>query len=70
MFANSFFKKSILPGCDVINFLNIQDDEWLVSLSFNISKIKHVIKKLTTDITLTSKVLIDKLKQKYIAISL
>ena len=37
---------------------------------FNISKTKHVINKVTTDIILTSKVLIDKPKQKYIAISL
>ena len=51
-----------------MDFLNIQDGGWLVSLPFNISETKHVIKKLTTDIIVTSKVLIDKSERKYIAI--
>ena len=38
--------------------------------SFNISETKHFIKDLTTDIIVTSEVLIDNLKLKYIAISL
>ena len=39
-----------------MDFLNIEDGGWLVSLSFNISETKHVIKKLTTDIIVISKV--------------
>ena len=38
-----------------------------MSLSFNISETKHVIKKLTSNITVTSKLVIDKSKRKYIA---
>ena len=52
-----------------MDFLNIQDGGWLVSLPFNISETKHVIKKLTTDVIVTSKVLVDKSKRKHIAIS-
>ena len=37
-------------------------------LSFNILKTKHATKYLTTDITITSKVLMDKPKKKYTAI--
>ena len=52
-----------------MDFLNIQDGGWFVSLPFNISETKHVNKKLTTDIIVTSKVLVDKSKRKHIAIS-
>ena len=38
-------------------------------LSFNTSQAKRVTKNLTTDITITSKVLINKPKRKYVAIS-
>ena len=38
-------------------------------LSFNISETKHVIKKLTTEVTVTLKVLINKPVKKYIAVS-
>ena len=65
MFANCFFKKIISPVCDVMDFLNIQDGGWLLSLSFysfNVSKTKHVIENLATDIIVTSMVLIDKAK--------
>ena len=65
MFANCFFKKIISPVWDVMDFLNIQDGGWLLSLSFysfNISKTKHVIENLATDIIVTSMVLIDKAK--------
>ena len=37
---------------------------FVLFLSFNIEKTKHVIENLTTDITLISKVLIDNPKQK------
>ena len=40
-------------------------DGWC-HLSFSISETKHATKNLTTDITTTSKVLIDKPKKKYI----
>ena len=40
-----------------------------MSLLVNISETKHVIKKLSTDIIVTSKVLIVKSKRKYIALS-
>ena len=36
---------------------------WPVSLAFNISENKHVLKNVTTDITINSKVLIDKQKK-------
>ena len=42
----------------------------LCHLSFNISETEHATKKLTTDIAITPKVLIDKPKKKYIVISL
>ena len=48
--ADCFLKKKYSPARDVMDFLNIQDGEWLVSLSFNISETKHVIKMITTDI--------------------
>ena len=41
-----------------------------MALSFNISEIKHVIKKLTTDVTVTLKVLINKPVKNYVAVSL
>ena len=50
IFANCFKKKKYFPARDVMDYLNIQDGGWLVSLSFNISETKYVIKKLTTDI--------------------
>ena len=56
------------PARDVMDFLNIQDGGWLVSLSFNISETKHVIKTLTTAIIVIFKALIDNSKGKYIAI--
>ena len=34
MFANCFLRREFYPGCDVMDFLNIQDGGWLVSLSF------------------------------------
>ena len=37
-------------------------------LSFNIWETKHATKNLTTDITVTLKVLMDKTKKKYIAV--
>ena len=37
-------------------------------LSFNHSETRHVTKNLTTDITIALKILIEKLKRKYIAI--
>ena len=40
-----FKRKNIPPARDVMDFLNIQDGEWLASLSFNILEAKHVIKK-------------------------
>ena len=61
MFANCFCKKKILPCCDVMDFFNIQDGGWLVSLSFSIET-KHIIKNLTTDIVVTSKAVVDKPK--------
>ena len=64
IFANRFRTEKYSPAHYVMDFLNIQDGEWLVSLSFNISETKHVIKKLTTDIIITYKVLIDKSKRK------
>ena len=42
---------------------------WCQSL-FDISEIKHVTKNLTTDITITSKVFMNKPKEKYTVISL
>ena len=51
-----FYKKTILPCCDVMDFFNIQDGELLGSLSF------YVNKNLTTDIVVVSKVFIDKLQ--------
>ena len=40
-------KKKYSPVRDVMNFLNIKDSEWLVSLTFNISEtISHAIKKI------------------------
>ena len=51
MFANCFFKKRILPCCDVM------DNSCLCPfLSFNISETKHVIKNLKADVSLTLKV--------------
>ena len=54
MFADCFFKKRILPCCDIMDFfLNIQDGVWLVSLSpfpLNISETKDAIKNLTRSI--------------------
>ena len=43
-------------------FLNIRDDVWLVFLSINISETRHVVKNVTTDITVSSKLLIDETK--------
>ena len=61
-----------LPCCDVIkiDLITKQDGGRLVSfnLSFNISETEHATKKLTTDITITPKVLMDKPIRKYIAI--
>ena len=42
----------------------------MVSLSFNISETNNGIQNLTKDVTVTSKVLIDKPRKKHIAISL
>ena len=59
-------KKIILPSCDVMDFLNIQDGGVMrigffsFFLSFNISETKDVIKHLTTDIIVTSMLLINK----------
>ena len=50
--------------------LNIQDGGWLLSLFINISETKHVTKKLTTDIIVTPKVLMNKTIKFYIAVSL
>ena len=50
MFANCFFKKRILPCCDVMDF------------SFNISETKHVIENLKANVIVTLNVLVDKLK--------
>ena len=44
-----------------MDFFNIQDGGWLVSLSFSIET-KHIIKNLTTDIVVTSKAVVDKPK--------
>ena len=58
------------PACDVMDFLHIQDGGWLISFSFNISKVKHAIKNLKADFTVISIVLSDKPIKKYVAISL
>ena len=64
MFANCFFKKRILPCCDVIDFFEYpMDNECLcLFLSFNISETKHVIENLKADVIVTLNVLVDKLK--------
>lgn len=52
------------PACDVIKIVLIikQDNGWLVSFVLQCSETKHLTKDLTTDITITLKVLIDKEK--------
>ena len=56
IFAYRFLKKNNFPD----EIFHVQDGGWLVSLSFNISETKHVIKNLITNLTFTSEVLIDK----------
>ena len=66
MFANCFFKKRILPCCDVMDFFEYP--RWRITsvfvffLSFNISETKHVIENLKADVIVTLNVLVDKLK--------